>query len=109
MAANAQLGSVLLDDLLPLLHCMRVLGQDLLKDQRVHVAAQHVQDPPVTKVRVSGYCVGHLLRHHSITRIQQPWTDLGHKHDHCPAKETTTQSINYTQESKDLNRLTCRS
>lgn len=54
---------------------------------RRHIPGQHVQQPPITNVRLVGDLVGSLQRDGAAAGVQQPWTDGRHEYYHQSVDE----------------------
>lgn len=63
------------------LHLLGKLAHHILVDDRVQVATQHVNQPPVPDVQSPGQRAADLHRNHAVAGIQQTGPELGNKDD----------------------------
>lgn len=72
-------------------------------DLRINVAAQHVQDPPISDAHFAWNWLNCLLWYHSITCVHQLWTKWrSNDHDESEHKDDGTQDgKNYEPEPKE--------
>lgn len=66
---------------------LREFREHILVYQRIHVPAQHVDNPPVADVNVLAHGLRHFAGHHSIARLEETGPQLGHEHDHSAKRD----------------------
>lgn len=72
------------------IYTLREFREDVFEDDGIQIAAQHIDDPPISNIDFFGDGLCHLSGYHAIACIEDSGTNCWHRYNHSPRDEMRT-------------------
>jgi len=83
ICVSGLLGTIVLGGL----HLLGKLAHHVLVDDRIEIAAQHIDEPPVPDVQFSGERATDLHWNHAVAGVQKAWPEFRHEDNAATARD----------------------